>query len=121
MASLMGEATTERSAAEFAEELEKIGASVSVSPGMYETTVTVNTLTKNLDRALELMPQGARLLSRPAEVLNATAMWVKTCRILLGTALLGGPNFLTPENVRRISDRPDEKYRQRALRGPEKS
>jgi rhamnose utilization protein RhaD (predicted bifunctional aldolase and dehydrogenase) len=52
----------------------------------------------------------------PAEVLSATAMWVKTCRILLGTALLGGPNFLTEENVRRIASRPDEKYRQRGLR-----
>ena len=63
MANLMDEATTERSAAQFAEELEKIGATVSVSPGMYETTVTVNTLTKNLDRALELMQE--RLL-KPA-------------------------------------------------------
>ena len=63
MAGLMNEATTERSAAEFAEELEKIGANVSVSPGMYETAVTVNTLSKNLDRALELMRE--RLL-KPA-------------------------------------------------------
>jgi rhamnose utilization protein RhaD (predicted bifunctional aldolase and dehydrogenase) len=53
----------------------------------------------------------------PAEVLSATGMWVKTCRILLGTALLGGPNFLSEANVRRIASRPDEHYRRRGLRG----
>src|SRR5207249_1506113 len=48
---------------------------------------------------------------------SATAMWVKTSRVLLGTALLGGPNFLSEENIRRIASRPDEHYRQRELRG----
>jgi zinc protease len=54
-ASLMGEATLDHTAAEFAEELERIGASISVSPGQYQTTVTVNTLTKHLDKAMALM------------------------------------------------------------------
>ncbi len=54
-AALMGEATLVRSAAEFSEELERIGASVSVYPGQYETTVTLNTLTKHLDKAMALM------------------------------------------------------------------
>ena len=54
-AALMDEATTERSAAEFSEELERIGASVYVSPGQYETTITLNTLTKHLDKAMALM------------------------------------------------------------------
>jgi zinc protease len=63
MASLMSEATTERTAAEFAEALERIGASVSVSASTYQTTVTLNTLTKHLDAALELMQE--RLL-KPA-------------------------------------------------------
>ena len=54
-AALMREATQERSAAEFAEALERIGASVSVSPGRYQTTVTVNTLAKHLDKAMALM------------------------------------------------------------------
>jgi len=54
-AALMGEATLERSAAEFSEELERIGASVSVHPSIYETSVTVNTLTKHLDKAMSLM------------------------------------------------------------------
>jgi zinc protease len=54
-AALMGEATLDHSAAEFAEELERIGASVSINPGQYETAVTVNTLTKHLDKAMSLM------------------------------------------------------------------
>jgi len=54
-ASLMGEATKEHSAAEFAEALERIGAQVYVTPGEYETSVTLNTLTKNLDMAMALM------------------------------------------------------------------
>jgi zinc protease len=60
---LMGEATLTRSAAEFSEELERIGASVSVGSGQYETTVTLNTLTKHLDKAMALMME--RIL-RPA-------------------------------------------------------
>jgi zinc protease len=56
---LMGEATTEHTAAEFTEELDRIGASVSVNPGVYATTVTVNTLSKHLDKAMELMLERA--------------------------------------------------------------
>ncbi|MGA9573305.1 MAG: pitrilysin family protein, partial [Lysobacterales bacterium] len=54
-AALMDEATTEHSAAAFSEELERIGANVYISPGQYETTVTLNTLTKHLDKAMALM------------------------------------------------------------------
>jgi len=53
----------------------------------------------------------------PQAVESATAMFVKTCRILLGTAALGGPRFLSEENVRRIYTRPDEKYRERGITG----
>ena len=53
----------------------------------------------------------------PRAVESATAMFVKTCRILLGAAVLGGPRFLTAENVRRIYTRPDEKYRERGITG----
>lgn len=49
------------------------------------------------------------------EVESATAMFCKTARILLGTYALGGPNFLTPENVNRIYTRPDEKYREKQI------
>jgi rhamnose utilization protein RhaD (predicted bifunctional aldolase and dehydrogenase) len=51
------------------------------------------------------------------EVLSITAMCVKTCRILLGTYLLGGPNFLPPEMVARLWTRPDEVYRHRLITG----
>ena len=54
-ADLMGEATLNHSAADFSEELERIGASISVNSGQYETTVTLNTLTKHLDKAMSLM------------------------------------------------------------------
>lgn len=53
----------------------------------------------------------------PQAVESATAMFVKTCRILLSTAALGGPRFLSEENVRRIYTRPDEKYRERGITG----
>ncbi len=62
-AALMHEATQQRSAAEFTEALERIGASVSVGSSQYDTTVTVNTLAKHLDAAMELFME--RLL-RPA-------------------------------------------------------
>src|SRR3954447_21449745 len=53
----------------------------------------------------------------PQAIESATAMFVKTCRILLGAAALGGPRFLSDENVRRIYTRPDEKYRERGITG----
>jgi zinc protease len=54
-ASLMGEATLQRTSAEFSEELERIGASVSVSAGQYETSVSLNVLSKHLDAGVALM------------------------------------------------------------------
>jgi len=51
----------------------------------------------------------------PRDVETATSMYVKTARILLGAYALGGPRFLTPENVARIHTRPDEHYRQRQI------
>ena len=42
-------------------------------------------------------------------------MFVKTCRILLGTYALGGPHFLSQANVNRIFTRPDEAYRRKEL------
>jgi L-ribulose-5-phosphate 4-epimerase len=49
------------------------------------------------------------------DVQTVTAMYVKTARILLGAYTLGGPNFMTPEQVSRIHTRPDEHYRQRQI------
>ncbi|MEJ8568569.1 M16 family metallopeptidase [Elongatibacter sediminis] len=54
-ATLMNEATTERSAAEFTEALERIGARLSVSAGQYETTVSLSVLAKHLDEGMDLM------------------------------------------------------------------
>lgn len=49
----------------------------------------------------------------PTEVENITAMCVKTARILLGTLALGGPRFMSAQDVGRIHARPDEALRQR--------
>jgi len=49
------------------------------------------------------------------EVLNITQMAVKTAKILLGTYLLGGPNFFSAANVNRIENRPDEHYRRKII------
>ncbi len=51
------------------------------------------------------------------DVETITSMYVKTARILIGAYALGGPRFLTPENVARIHTRPDEHYRQRLIGG----
>ena len=52
---MMQEATRQRSSAEFSEALERIGASVGVGSGQYETTVSLNVLSKHLDSGIELM------------------------------------------------------------------
>ncbi|MDO8587400.1 MAG: class II aldolase/adducin family protein [Armatimonadota bacterium] len=54
--------------------------------------------------------------ANPQEVEAITAMAVKTCRVLAGTYIFGGPRFLTKENVDRIYTRPDEEYRKRQFR-----
>ena len=50
-----------------------------------------------------------------SEVLQITAMAVKTARVLLGVYTAGGPNFLSQENVARIDNRLDENYRRGRL------
>jgi hypothetical protein len=40
----------------------------------------------------------------------------KAAKIFVGAAALGGPVFLTPENVARISGRSDEHYRRKVLK-----
>lgn len=51
----------------------------------------------------------------PTEVDSIMQMFTKTCRVLLGTYAMGGPNFLTGANVERIFTRPDEAYRRKVL------
>ena len=48
-------------------------------------------------------------------VLAALLMAEKTAQIWVGAAMLGGPIFLSEQNVQRIAQRPDEHYRQKAL------
>ncbi len=53
-AGLMNEATTERSAEEISNELDKLGSSVSFSSGDTYTTMTLRTLTENLDATIAI-------------------------------------------------------------------
>ena len=48
--------------------------------------------------------------------LASLLMAEKAAKIFVGAAALGGPVFFSEENIRRISGRPDEAYRQRALK-----
>jgi rhamnose utilization protein RhaD (predicted bifunctional aldolase and dehydrogenase) len=52
----------------------------------------------------------------PQQVLNITAMQVKTARVLLGTFAAGGPRFLSQHDVDRIYTRPDEDRRRQVLK-----
>ncbi len=49
----------------------------------------------------------------PTEVLNVMAMCVKAARTFAGAAAIGGPVFMSPEDVRHIYKRPDEIYRRK--------
>ncbi|MGO8674955.1 MAG: class II aldolase/adducin family protein [Limisphaerales bacterium] len=49
-------------------------------------------------------------------IISALLMAEKAARIFAGAAAIGGPIFFTPQNVQRIAGRPDEAYRQRALK-----
>jgi rhamnose utilization protein RhaD (predicted bifunctional aldolase and dehydrogenase) len=49
-------------------------------------------------------------------VLSAMLMAEKAAKVFVGAAALGGPVFFSEANVARIAGRPDEAYRQRALK-----
>jgi rhamnose utilization protein RhaD (predicted bifunctional aldolase and dehydrogenase) len=51
----------------------------------------------------------------PETVLAAMLMAEKTAQIWLGAVVLGGPTFLSPKQVARISGRPDEAWRRKTL------
>jgi len=67
---LMEEATTEHSAAEFAEELKRIGASLRVAAGTYQTSVTLNVLAKHVDKGMQLMLERIQKPAFSAEDFN---------------------------------------------------
>ena len=52
----------------------------------------------------------------PSAVKAAMLMAQKSAEIFVGAAAMGGPVFLTAEDVDRIANRIDEHYRQRALK-----
>ena len=71
-----------------------------------------------LPKVILMQNHGLVVLGNSAEqVLNTTAMMVKTARVILGTYAMGGPHFLSAENVSRIHTRPDEEYRRKLLGG----
>ena len=68
-------------------------------------------------RVILLENHGIITLGRTAEaVLAAMLMAEKAAQIWLGAAALGGPTFLSPKQVARISGRPDEALRRKALK-----
>jgi rhamnose utilization protein RhaD (predicted bifunctional aldolase and dehydrogenase) len=69
---------------------------------------------REVPKVIMMQNHGLIALGRTAqEVEDITAMAVKAARVLLGTYTLGGPHFLTAENVDRIHTRPDEQYRRK--------
>lgn len=50
------------------------------------------------------------------EVEAITAMWCKTCRVLMGATMFGGIRYFSRENVERIYTRPDEHYRRQQFK-----
>ena len=68
-------------------------------------------------RVILLENHGIIGLGRTAEaVLAALLMAEKAAGIWLGAAALGGPVFLSPEHVDRVSNRPDEALRRKTLK-----
>jgi rhamnose utilization protein RhaD (predicted bifunctional aldolase and dehydrogenase) len=68
-------------------------------------------------RVILMENHGLITLGRSVEaVLSAMFMAEKTAGIWLGAAALGGPKFMSPENVSRISGRPDEALRRKILK-----
>jgi zinc protease len=91
-ATLMREATKQRSAAQFSEALERIGASVGVSSGQYDTTVTLNVLSKHVNAGMTLMME--RILEPVFSEEDFTRLKTRTMESLMqarksGPALAG--------------------------------
>ena len=93
-----------------------------IDPGLPLARATRDLMNQYLDQYQEvpkvilMQNHGLIALGRTAQQVEIiTAMAVKAARILLGTYALGGPHFLTPQNVARIHTRPDELYRRQQL------
>ncbi|MHB9023597.1 MAG: class II aldolase/adducin family protein [Armatimonadota bacterium] len=72
-------------------------------------------------RAILLQNHGLFALGKTArEVLSCTLMWSKTARVIATAVACGGVHPMTQAQIDRIFTRPDEKYREGVLAGPEK-
>jgi rhamnose utilization protein RhaD (predicted bifunctional aldolase and dehydrogenase) len=72
---------------------------------------------KTVPRLIVLQNHGIIALGSTAEsVLACILMASKAAEIFLGSATLGGPNFMLPKDVERIHTRPDEAYHQDQLK-----
>jgi ribulose-5-phosphate 4-epimerase/fuculose-1-phosphate aldolase len=70
-----------------------------------------------LPRMILLQNHGLIAIGPSAGAVEATTkMAEKSAKIFLGASSLGGPVFLPEAQVRRISGRPDELYRQKVLK-----
>ena len=68
-------------------------------------------------RVILMQNHGIITLARQWQaVLSAMLMAEKSAKIFVGAAQMGGPVFFSEENIARIAGRPDEAYRQRALK-----
>ncbi len=66
-AAMMNEATTKRSAEDLSLELDRLGSSVTIKPGLYDTRIIVSSLSKHLPQTLSLVEEK---LFHPAFDLN---------------------------------------------------
>lgn len=69
-----------------------------------------------LPRAIMMQNHGMIAMGdSPRAVTNITDMAEKMSQVIVGTYAMGGPNFMSPDDVDRIYTRPDEKYREKAI------
>jgi rhamnose utilization protein RhaD (predicted bifunctional aldolase and dehydrogenase) len=110
----------------FSEEVTFCGIAPAVMPYADPGLPLARSFARTLDEYSEQYGRTPRLVliknhglvalgATPMEVMNITDMYVKVARVLLGTAALGGPVFLSEEAVRRIDTRPDELIRLKKL------
>ena len=68
-------------------------------------------------RVILLENHGIITLGKTAGAVKAAMLMAhKAAEIFVGAAALGGPTFMSPDDVSRIANRIDEHYRQRALK-----
>jgi rhamnose utilization protein RhaD (predicted bifunctional aldolase and dehydrogenase) len=73
---------------------------------------------QQIPRIVLMQNHGAIALGSTWQIVcNAMLMLEKAAQVFVGAATLGGPVFLSKNDVARIAERPDELYRQRLLAG----